>query len=57
MKTYCGRDNKIILNEYILQTCREKIWPLPTTLQEKLYGPVDTLQKITRFVAETEIQV
>jgi hypothetical protein len=44
-------------NEYILQTCREEIWQLPTTLQEKLYGPVDTLQKTTRFVAKTEIQV
>jgi hypothetical protein len=48
---------------HILQTCknrqalREDIWPLPTTLQEKLYGPVDTLQKTTRFVAEIEIQV
>ena len=26
-------------------------------LQEKLYGPVDALQKTTRFVAETEFQV
>jgi len=48
---------------HILQTCknhqalREEIWPLATTLQEKLYGPVDTLQKTTRFVAETGIQV
>ena len=46
---------------HILQTCknhqalREEIWPLPTTLQEKLYGPVDVLQKTTRFVAETEL--
>jgi hypothetical protein len=48
---------------HILQTCknhqalREEIWPLPTTLQEKLYGLVDALQKTTRFVVETEIQV
>jgi hypothetical protein len=48
---------------HILQTCknhqvlREVIWPLPTTLQEKLYGPVDALQKTTRLVAETEFQV
>jgi hypothetical protein len=27
-----------------------------TTLQEKLYGPVNALQKTTRFIAETEIQ-
>jgi len=48
---------------HILQTCknhqvlREEILPLPTKLQEKLYGPVDTLQKTTRSVAETELQV
>ena len=39
------------------QALKEEIWPLPTTLQEKLYGPMDALQKTTRFVAETEIQV
>jgi hypothetical protein len=39
------------------QALRKEIWPLPTTLQEKLYGPVDTLQKTTRFVAEAETQV
>jgi hypothetical protein len=39
------------------QALREEIWPLPTTLQEKLYGPVDALRKTTRFVAETEIEV
>jgi hypothetical protein len=36
---------------------RKDIWPLPTTPQEKVYGHVDALQKTTRFVAETEIQV
>jgi hypothetical protein len=47
----------------MLQTCknhqalREDIWPLPTTLQEKLDGSVNALQKTTRFVAKTEIQV
>jgi hypothetical protein len=41
---------------HILQTCknhqalREEIWPLPTILHEKLYGPVDSLKKTTRFV-------
>jgi len=28
-----------------------------TLSQEKLYGPVDAIQKTIRFVAETEIQV
>ena len=57
----CGEAEQI--TTHILQTrknhqeLREEIWPLPTTLQEKLYGPVDALQKTTRFVAETEIQV
>jgi hypothetical protein len=32
------------------QALKEEIWPLPTTLQEKLYGPMDALQKTTRFV-------
>ena len=36
---------------HILQTCknhqalREEKWPLPTTLQEKLYGPVDAYRR------------
>jgi hypothetical protein len=43
-------------NEKGSTVAREEIWPLPTTLQEKLYRSVDALQKTTRFVAETEIQ-
>jgi hypothetical protein len=48
---------------HILQTCknhlalREEIWPLPTILHEKLYGPVDSLKKTTRFVVETELHM
>ncbi|XP_048778819.2 uncharacterized protein LOC125682098 [Ostrea edulis] len=48
---------------HILQTCknhqalRQRIWPLPTTIQEKLFGTVEDLQKTTRFVEEAEIQV
>ena len=59
----CSRGETEQDTAHILQTCRnhqtlrEEIWPLPTTLQEKLYGPVDALQKTTRFVAETELQV
>ncbi|XP_056000382.1 uncharacterized protein LOC125675120 [Ostrea edulis] len=48
---------------HILQTCKnhqalgQRIWPLPTTIQEKLFGTVEDLQKTTRFVEEAEIQV
>jgi hypothetical protein len=54
----CGEAEQDTAN--ILQTCkkhqalREEIWPLPTTLQEKLYGPMDTLQKTTRFGPDQE---
>ena len=49
--------------EHFLQTCklhqaqREKIWDKPTPITEKLYGPVENLQKTARFVEETGIQV
>ncbi|XP_062614077.1 uncharacterized protein LOC134275799 [Saccostrea cucullata] len=49
--------------EHLLQHCRihqalrNNTWPTPTTLQEKLYGPVEALQKTTRFVEETGTQV
>lgn len=49
--------------EQLLQHCRihqalqNNTWPTPTTLQEKLYGPVEALQKTTRFVEETGTQV
>ncbi|XP_062579709.1 uncharacterized protein LOC134241701 [Saccostrea cucullata] len=49
--------------EHLLQHCRihqalrNNTWPTPTTLQEKLYGLVEALQKTTRFVEETGTQV
>jgi hypothetical protein len=39
------------------QAQREKIWNKPTSIAEKLYGPVEDLQKTARFVEETGIQV
>ncbi|VDI60876.1 Hypothetical predicted protein [Mytilus galloprovincialis] len=48
---------------HLLQSCnlhqalRDKIWHSVTSLEKKLYGPVDSLQKTTRFVEETGIQV
>ncbi|CAG2230681.1 unnamed protein product [Mytilus edulis] len=48
---------------HLLQSCkihqalRDKIWHSETPLKEKLYGPVDALQKTIRFVEETGIQV
>ncbi|VDH96704.1 Hypothetical predicted protein [Mytilus galloprovincialis] len=41
----------------IHQALRDKIWHSETPLKEKLYGPVDALQKTIRFVEETGIQV
>jgi hypothetical protein len=35
------RQNKIPRTCKNDQALREEKWPLPTTLQEKLYGPVD----------------
>jgi hypothetical protein len=58
---FCGEAEQD--TAHILQTCknhqalREEIWPLSTALQEKLYGPVNTLPKTTRLLAEIEIQV
>ncbi|PVD31269.1 hypothetical protein C0Q70_06681 [Pomacea canaliculata] len=35
-----------------LRTLREETWPQSETLQNKLYGPVETLQKTTSFISE-----
>lgn len=49
--------------EHLLQTCklhqahRQKIWDQPTTLEEKLHGSLENLQKTARFVVETGTQV
>jgi hypothetical protein len=48
---------------HLLQTCklhqaqREKIWNKPTSIAEKMYGPVEDLQKTAGFFEETDIQV
>ena len=57
----CGEADQT--TEHILQDCRshqslrEEIWTEPTDLQEKLYGPVDALQKTTTFISRTALQV
>ena len=49
--------------EHILQDCgtlrglREEIWPVPTCLQDKLYGPVGALRKSTDFICRSRLQV
>ena len=49
--------------EHILQDCgnprglREEIWPVPTCLQDKLYGPVGALRKTTDFIYRSRLQV
>ena len=45
--------------EHFLQTCklhqaqREKTWDKPTPITEKMYGPLEDLQKTAKFVEET----
>ena len=47
--------------EHILQECRnlrslrEELWPRPVPLQDKLHGPVETLQKTTSFISRAEL--
>ena len=48
---------------HILQECgnhrllREEMWPAPEPLQNKLYGPVDALQRTAEFILKTGLQV
>ena len=57
----CGEDDQTA--EHILQDCgiyralREEIWPAPVSMREKLYGPVDALQKTTHFILKAKFQV
>jgi ribonuclease HI len=57
----CGEAEQT--TEHILQCCstyqllREEIWPLSTSFLEKLYGPVEELQKTTDFILRTALQV
>jgi ribonuclease HI len=40
-----------------LRTLREQTWPRPTPLREKLYGPLESLQKTTTFLSKADLQV
>ena len=57
----CGEADQTV--EHILQDCgnlrtlREETWPQSETLQNKLYGPVETLQKTTSFISRAGLQV
>ena len=48
---------------HILQECgihrllREEMWPAPEPLHNKLYGPVDALQRTAEFVSKSGLQV
>jgi len=57
----CGEADQTA--EHVLQDCRsfsalrEETWPQPETLHNKLYGPVDALQKTTSFISRAGLQV
>ena len=57
----CGEADQTA--EHILQDCgdlrdlREEMWPTPTSLREKLYGPVGALRTTADFVLRTSLQV
>ena len=48
---------------HILQDCgnfrqlRRQVWPEPTSIKEKLYGPVASLQATTAFIARTGLDM
>ena len=49
--------------KHILQECRDlqplrrEIWPLATSLEDKLYGPVEMLLKTASFITESGVRV
>lgn len=57
----CGRAEQT--TEHILQDCpelqdlRKETWPQRTSLQDKLYGTVEALQKTTDFVTKSHLRV
>ena len=57
----CGAENQTA--EHILQRCinhnslRKSVWPLETSLQTKLYGPREELERTTRFITQTGLTV
>ncbi|PVD32813.1 hypothetical protein C0Q70_08260 [Pomacea canaliculata] len=57
----CGEADQTV--EHILQDCRnlrtlrKETWPQSETLHNKLYGPVETLQKTTNFISRAGLQV
>ena len=57
----CGEDDQtakhILQDCRNLQTLRENTWPTTESLQDKLYGPVDMLQKTTQFITASGVQV
>ena len=50
-------------SRHVLQDCRQQhrerkeLWPTATSLHEKLYGPVEMLQRTALFLTRTGLQV
>ena len=57
----CGKDDQtakhILQDCRNLQTLRENTWSTTESLQEKLYGPMDMLQKTTHFITASGVQL
>ena len=57
----CGKGEQTA--DHILQDCedlqnlRHNTWPVETSVQDKLYGPVDMLRRTTQFIVGSGIQV
>ena len=57
----CQEDDQTA--EHILQECRnlqslrKETWPQATSLEDKLYGPVEMLQKTATFIIESGVRV
>ena len=55
----CGLEDQT--PQHILQTCpmyqelRQRVWPSVTSLQAKLYGSLEELEKTTQFISLTEL--
>ena len=57
----CGQENQTA--EHVLQRCpnhdslRKTVWPMDTTLQTKLYGPREELERTAHFILHTALSI
>ena len=57
----CGEENQT--GEHVLQRCalycdlRKTVWPTETSLQTKLYGPREELERTCHYFSQTKLTV